>query len=116
MAELQVERGSANANRLRGFVSVVNLGVNVPLIVLAVRGGLSASGPAPFFLSGGAGLSIAAVGAVLAITPLLFKPHWMTVAPEQDDFRKRNFAPVASLGVTPVGSNWEPTLQLAWKF
>ncbi len=116
MAELYIDRAAGNINRLRWFVSVVNFGVSIAAGASAVSRGMSTAGPAPFFLSGAAGLSIGVAGALVAIAPLIFKPYWISVAHEQDDFRKRNFAPVAGVGLTPVGSSFEPTLQLAWKF
>ena len=80
-----------------------------------------------YFMAGGSNgfsmtsdLPVVATVILSGFVPYLFKPSVMVVAEQQRDYRKKIFAPVASLGLhaesASSAAHLVPSLQLSWRF
>jgi hypothetical protein len=104
-AEASIRSAASLGTKLRWISFATNL-VSSAYMLAATK---SASGPV-------IGVQLAA--AAFSLTPILFRFHWHDVADDQQDYKKRVYAPVASptFFVDPVTHDLTPGVALSWAF
>lgn len=112
VAEEQIEATARMGNRLRWFSAILNLTANGFTIAnyVGTPDADVGAGVKPL------GIVVGGVGALIALTPLIFRPYWIDVADEQASYRKRIFAPVASVTLFPVGTGYVPGVLVGAQF
>ncbi|HUP58575.1 MAG TPA: hypothetical protein VM598_14045 [Bdellovibrionota bacterium] len=104
MAEEAIERAASLGKRLKWVSAATNLGANLYMV--------SNSEGGTFAKTSGA------VAMALSLTPLIFPSRWELIACEQREYKKKIYAPIASLGtlVEPVTLKPAPGLSLSFSF
>lgn len=108
-AEVEIQRLSRLGTKLKWLSLVSNFGSSL-LVLSAERRDKK---PGFDYLDG-----MVLGSAILALTPLIFPFHWGDVADEQQDFKKRIYAPVAKATVfqDPVTRSLIPGLAISMRF
>ena len=58
----------------------------------------------------------AGIAAVAAFSPIIFKYNWQKVHRYHQDYKKRIYAPIASLGAMSLDQKIVPSMNLSWTF
>ena len=104
MAEEALERAAAVGKRL-SLISAVTEGAASIYMLSNSRGS-------------SAGVALGGIALITAFAPIVFPYSWQTVAYEQQDYKRKIYAPLASLGFSPEPSTERlvPTLTLSARF
>jgi hypothetical protein len=103
-AESDLEAPARLARRLMWLSALSNFGANIYMATQAQSGSISVVADA--------------IGAGLALAPIVFQYRWQEVASEQRDYKKRIYAPLAAPTIfhEPATGHEAPGAILAWEF
>ncbi len=104
MAEEALERAASVGRRL-SLISAVTEGAASIYMLGNARGGT-------------AGVALGGIALITAFAPIVFPYGWQTIAYEQQDYKRKIYAPLASVGFSPEPSTDRPapTLTLSARF
>jgi hypothetical protein len=104
MAEESLERAASLGKRLKWISAATNLGAGIYMMSNAQDGTFAKTADA--------------VAMALSLTPLIFPMRWELVACEQNEYKKKIYAPIAAAGalVEPLTGRPAPGLAISFSF
>ena len=107
MAEESIDRAAAIGRRLTWLSVISQAGTSAYMTINAPKSSLVQM--------------TSAASIVVALAPLIFKYRWQRVANEQEDYKKKIYGPVASLGYFNIPSGPQqtsllPGLLVSWRY